>query len=175
MALRAGAGPLPAPPAYEAALLEGLAAGYEATWRFLLAERGALLAAGSPLAAFAGLPATYAPRELRIYALLAWQSLAPEALADEAARGRGLDRLNRALRHEPGLLPLVRAEREALERLDAPRFALNTSARDCAGVAGFFARDGYAAMRARLAALDPERLPAEAARLRRPARAPAES
>ncbi|MFI6039784.1 type 2 lanthipeptide synthetase LanM family protein [Streptomyces sp. NPDC051315] len=70
------------PGAYEAALLTGFRAGYDA----LVAHRGELLAPDGPPAAFGAVPARFVGRATRLYATLLDESAHPDVLGDAVDR-----------------------------------------------------------------------------------------
>ncbi|MDT0615230.1 type 2 lanthipeptide synthetase LanM family protein [Streptomyces lancefieldiae] len=70
------------PGAYEAALLAGFRAGYDA----LVAHRGELLAPDGPAVAFGAVPARFVGRATRLYATLLDESVHPNVLGDAVDR-----------------------------------------------------------------------------------------
>jgi type 2 lantibiotic biosynthesis protein LanM len=145
------------PADYEA----NLVAGFRDVYRLMRAERAALLAPGGPLARLAGLPVRFVFRATRVYGWLLARTLDPQYLRDGADRGIELDVLSRAFfagDQRPPTWPLLRAEQEALERLDVPFFlAQPESAALRQGphlvVEPCFAEPSYERLTARLAGL----------------------
>ena len=116
-------GAIQAPDAFAADLLEG----FDATYRLLLAHRDALLAAGGPLAAFAGTPVRVLPRPTTQYASLIYLLSRPRYQKDGCRWSTAFDALNRSVNgsHDaPEVWPVLVAERKALEGLDVPHFAV---------------------------------------------------
>jgi len=140
--------------------------GFADTYRFLLAHRDELLAPGGPLALFADRPARVVLRATDHYATLIYLLASPAYQADGAARSGALDVLNRVFsraRSRPSIWALAAAEREALERLDIPRFVVpaNDTTIQAAGrcvAEGFFVRSGFAEVSARIAGLSEDAL-----------------
>lgn len=109
-----------------------LQTGFESMYRFLVEQRGALLAASGPLAALTEERVRFVYRSTRIYAVLQHQLLDAAHLGDGADWSIGLEVLARAVMpqsqrgREAGdrsvFWPVVVAEREALERGDIPYF-----------------------------------------------------
>lgn len=105
--------------------VEELIDGLRRTYRFLSARRTALLAPGGPLSALREQKVRFVLRNSGAYAAVLEQALSPERLRDGADFGVELERLAHAFvryRERPRTWPLLRAEIEALERLDVPCF-----------------------------------------------------
>jgi type 2 lantibiotic biosynthesis protein LanM len=164
-------GAVQAPDAYAADLL----AGFEATYRVLVAHREALLADDGPLAAFAGTPVRVLPRPTTQYASLIYLLYRPRYQKDGCRWSTAFDALNRAVNgsHDaPEVWPVLVAERKALEGLDIPHF---TVAADEVAVRagrkvlleGRYAKSGLAAVRERVAALSEADLRAQITRITR--------
>ena len=103
-------------------------------YRFLMRCRRALIAPDGPLAAFQRQRVRFIFRPTKVYALLLQRVLKPELLRDGRDRSIELDALSRMLLKgstptPSPFWPLLRAERQALERQDIPLFA-TTSDRD---------------------------------------------
>lgn len=164
-------GAIQAPDAFAADLL----AGFDATYRVLLAHRDALLGPGGPVAAFAGTPVRVLPRPTTQYASLLYLLTRPRYQKDGCRWSTAFDALNRAVNgsHDaPEVWPVLVAERKALERLDVPHFTVHAD--DTAVRVGKrtliesrYARPGLAAMRDRVASLSPADLTVQLARVSR--------
>lgn len=164
-------GAIQAPDAFAADLL----AGFDATYRVLLAHRDALLAPAGPLAAFAGTPVRVLPRPTTQYASLLYLLTRPRYQKDGCRWSTAFDALNRAVNgsHDaPEVWPVLVAERKALEGLDVPHFIVHAD--DTAVrvgrrtlIEGRYARSGLAATRDRVAGLSPADLDAQLLRIRR--------
>ena len=136
--------------------------GFASTYRFLLAHRASLAAAGGPLSGFAGHRLRVVFRPSETYARLLGVLSAPRYLREGWVRSVALDALNRpfaARANPPPLWPLVRDERAALERMDIPYFDLGTAETDPVSAAGVrvtrhFTRSGIDALKARLVRMD---------------------
>ncbi|NVB36679.1 type 2 lantipeptide synthetase LanM [Pseudenhygromyxa sp. WMMC2535] len=115
--------------------VEALVAGFEATARFLLAQREALLAKQGPLRAFGEVPVRVLLRGTPVYEHARQRSLVPEAMRSGAGRSIALDSMARPLGN-PSISAeervagwtMVEAELAALEGLDIPRFELRADA-----------------------------------------------
>ena len=162
-------GAIQAPDAFAADLL----AGFDATYRLLLAHRDALLATGGPLAAFAGTPVRVLPRPTTQYASLLYLLTRPRYQKDGCRWSTAFDALNRSVNgsHDaPEVWPVLVAERKALEGLDVPHFTVHAD--DTAVrvgrrtlIEGRYARPGLTATRDRVAALSPADLDAQKVRI----------
>jgi type 2 lantibiotic biosynthesis protein LanM len=135
-AMRYGDGPLATEPsrnmpsaagetADPQAFVADIAAGFEQAYRALIRHRDSLLAPDGPLDAFRWCPARVVMRATRTYARLLKRSLAPRFLRNGIDRSLEFENLSRAFlapddRYDGSRIFL--AEREALERLDIPRF-----------------------------------------------------
>lgn len=102
-----------------------IAEGFERAYRVLMRHREALLAPGGSLDAFRRCPARVVIRATRVYGQLLKRSLAPRFLTNGIDRSLEFESLSRAFlgpddRYDGSRIFL--AEREALERLDIPRF-----------------------------------------------------
>jgi len=141
--------------------VESVAAGFEQMYRFVLQQRDALLAEGSPLWALAGQPIRFVFRPTDTYTRLLWQLRDATYLRDGVERSLGLEVLKRPVtgaEEKPAFWPLVQAEREQLEQLDVPFFALNADADEIevppdAHVTGFFEASGFDAVLGRITSL----------------------
>jgi type 2 lantibiotic biosynthesis protein LanM len=99
--------------------------GFERAYRVLIRHREALLAPDGPLDAFRRSPARVVIRATRTYGRLLKRSLAPRFLTNGIDRSLEFESLSRAFlgpedRYDGSRIFI--AEREALERLDIPRF-----------------------------------------------------
>jgi len=156
-ALRVGDAPAP-PEEFRDQIADGFARAY----RFLIAERQALVAAGGPLRFFRGTNVRVLFRRSQDY----WTALALMALPRHQRSGLSGSLVCEALlaifadqEAEPVLWPLAGDERAALAARDVPYFtvpATGTVLRPAAGeeVTGYFVESGLAAVRTRLAGLD---------------------
>jgi type 2 lantibiotic biosynthesis protein LanM len=145
---------------------DAICAGFEATSDFLAARRDMLTAPGGPIDALGRSEVRVLFRPSDQYGVLLY------LLATPRYQRRGLDRsiaLETLLRvfvaedTKPLLWPLVAEEREALERLDIPRFTLPASSATLVSasgevVPGHFSGTGADGVRARLGALGREEL-----------------
>jgi lantibiotic modifying enzyme len=155
-----------APEEHADAVLRGFTAGY----RFLAHKRDALV---PRLAAFAGRKTRILFRASDQYAALLMVLATPRYQADGLARGIALETLHRVFSRDverPRLWPLVAEEREDLEGLDIPRFAVPVDATDVVArggerVVGHFVRSGIDAVAERLRRLSEDDLAAEQALL----------
>lgn len=104
--------------------------GFRSMYRFLLSQREQLLAPGGPLEALVGQPVRFVLRDTMVYGSLQDRLLHPRFLEDGAVRSVELDALARAYLGvvDNRFWPVLRAEREAMERLDVPYF---TARSDC--------------------------------------------
>src|SRR5262249_996799 len=125
-------------------------------------RRDALLARDGPIGAFRGRPVRFVFRDTRMYGELLRAAGEPHCLRDGRDRSLQLDVLARLLCREsanPGLWPLVAAERAALEQSDIPVFTTRTDARHvdltpAGGLEPGFERSSYDAVVDRLRTLD---------------------
>jgi type 2 lantibiotic biosynthesis protein LanM len=135
--------------------IDALVAGFEGAYRFLIENREGV---ERQLDSFRGHPARIIFRASNIYASVLMHLTGPRYLRNGLVRSFALDSINRVFRRSPvrpPLWPLVREEREALERLDIPYFSTPAEAvavRSAGGelVAGMFARSGLDAAGDRL-------------------------
>ena len=106
-----------------------LTAGFERMYRLLVAHRAELLAPAGPMAALYGCTVRFIFRPTIVYALLRDRALAPDVLHDGTDRTIELEALCRGFltsAERPLAWPILRAEVEAMERLDVPLFATTT-------------------------------------------------
>jgi lantibiotic modifying enzyme len=137
--------------------------GFALAYRTLVARRGALLARGGPLAAFAGARVRVVVRATAVYDAVLRRLAAPGCRSDPCARAAEVDRLERPFRGRPEWAHMARAfaaERRALLRGDVPRFELRAGGRALHAdgrvvVPGYAALSGLAAVRRRVRALGP--------------------
>ncbi|CAK0767674.1 LanM family lanthionine synthetase [Gammaproteobacteria bacterium] len=104
--------------------------GFSKIWRFFMQERSTLLGANGPLEIFRGQRVRFVFRSTRIYGLLSYRSLSPRFLGFGLDRSIELELLYRALlncNERPIAWPIVREEIQCLERLDIPRFSVETT------------------------------------------------
>lgn len=171
--------PLPNVPRYAGspegaeAQVDSVVAGFETTYRFLLARRHELLAPGGPLAPFTAIATRVLLRPSQEY----WRVLQLGSLPRNQRSGLLGSWLAEALlapaadaEERPAAWPLVAAERQALERGDVPRFVVSTTGtlpQPAASPApGVFAVAGLEAAQRRLASLSEGDLEEQRARLR---------
>ena len=143
--------------------------GFLAMARFLQSRRAELEAGEGPLSGFGRhrVRVVFSPSET--YARLLDAASAPPCLRDDRVRRARLDALGPlsvARDGVPDPWPLAADERASLERMDIPAFDVGAAESDLvsrAGVraAGYFARSGVEALRARLARMSEEDLAAE--------------
>src|SRR5690606_34018666 len=96
-------------------------------------------------------PVRFIFRNTSLYGSILQRALHPRFLADGEDRSIELDVLARpllALDERPHVWPIVRAEREALERMDVPLFVADASSVDLplpggGSIPGFFARSAF--------------------------------
>ncbi|MDR3669719.1 MAG: type 2 lanthipeptide synthetase LanM [Holophaga sp.] len=142
--------------------LADIGQGFALMFRFLLQHRGALLAADSPLGAFADTRARVILRATRTYGNLLHWATVPEAMRDGvrfATLTEGLCQAFRAHGARPPLWGLVAHEQEALQRCEIPYFFISASGLDLCNGAGqatqasAIRRSGLDEARARLRAM----------------------
>lgn len=141
--------------------VEAVAAGFEQMYRFVLQQRDALLAQGSPLWHLAGQPIRFVFRPTDTYTRLLWQLREAAYLRDGVERSLGLEVLKRAAagaEEKPTFWPLIRAERQQMAQLDVPFFTLDADADEFEiapddHITGLFESSGFAAVLERIKAL----------------------
>lgn len=104
---------------------EEIIEGFQQMYQFLVQRKEALLAADSPMAAFAHQKVRLVFRNTNVYFSILRKSLEPKFLRDGAARSIELDILSRAFLSSEEKHPfwsLLAAEKQALEQLDIPYF-----------------------------------------------------
>lgn len=107
------------------AFADGVLAGFTATYRFIVAQREALMAIDGPLSALTGTRVRVLPRNTDQYAQLMQALTAPTYLADGAVRSAWLEIFARpyaGLPAPPPAWPVLEAEQSLMSRLDVPRF-----------------------------------------------------
>jgi type 2 lantibiotic biosynthesis protein LanM len=107
-----------------------LAAGFDRTYRLLLACRGELLAETGPLAAFKDDEVRVIARSTQIYSLILRESLHPDLLRNALDRDRLFDRLWAGIEARPYLARLIAAEQRDLHNGDVPVFTTRASSLD---------------------------------------------
>jgi type 2 lantibiotic biosynthesis protein LanM len=135
--------------------------GFVRTYSFLMDRRGALVAPGGPLEAFASAPVRVIPRPTDQYAMLSHVLAQPKYQRDGAARSVAMDVLHRGLGRaasRPTVWPLVVEERRALEGLDIPCFTVRADdttvlAGAIDAAPGYFVQSGLAAVFERLVSM----------------------
>lgn len=117
---RLGGGPLPAED-----FQRQIAAGFARMYRFLMHNRAPLLAPGGPLEGFRCLRNRYIFRPSRVYGALRQKTWAPDCLRSGADCSIELEWLSSAFlapADVPRSWPILRAELDAMMRLDIPLF-----------------------------------------------------
>jgi type 2 lantibiotic biosynthesis protein LanM len=107
------------------ACADDVLAGFTATYRFIVAQREALLAPDGPLSALTGTRVRVLPRTTDEYAQLMHALTAPKYLVDGAVRSSWLDIFARPYAGLPAPPPawrVLEVERALMDRLDVPRF-----------------------------------------------------
>jgi type 2 lantibiotic biosynthesis protein LanM len=112
--------------AYRAEILSG----FRQVYRLLQNERDALLKTDGPVARFARDEVRVILRPTRTYARLLSESFHPDLLRDALERHRFLDWLWAEAKRRPELVPVIRAEQQALQRGDIPLFTTRPMSRD---------------------------------------------
>jgi type 2 lantibiotic biosynthesis protein LanM len=110
--------------------VEELVDGFEQMYRFLVAHRDALLATDGPLAALAHQQVRCVFRATQVYGSVLQKSLQPQYLRDGADRSIELDVLSKPFLWTDSKHPfwsILKAELKALEQLDIPYFAADSS------------------------------------------------
>ncbi|HEY3383784.1 MAG TPA: type 2 lanthipeptide synthetase LanM family protein [Vicinamibacterales bacterium] len=154
------------------AFVNDLVEGYEATHRFIDANRDEL--ASVLIASLAGHPTRLLFRPSDRYATVLRVLDAPAHWRSGVDRSIAFDALNRVFCREPApppLWPLVAEERHALERADLPRFSVSTSARDLVAadggrITGHYRSSGAEAVARRLAEMSEDDLDRQSASIR---------
>lgn len=152
---------------------EEIVEGFERAARFLLGDRDRLTGPAGALAQAPAATTRVLFRPSAQYATTVALSVRPRYLADGLAASLLREALLRPLVRsveKPAIWPLVAEERSALEALDLPVFRIEVGATALATAAGariegLFDRSGWAAARARLAALDEAAILRESGRL----------
>jgi len=157
-------------PVDPSAYVDDVAAGFDAAYRALVADRAALLAPGGPLHAFRGDETRVVVRDTRFYAALLGRSLHPNVLRDAAARARVLDHVGASARRTE-LVPLATVEARALRDGDVPRFTAHADATDLRhggqhASVRHLPMPGYAALVERMATLGTDDLARQTALVR---------
>ncbi len=145
---------------------ESLVAGFEATLRFLVSRRDALLAPDGPLMAFAGDSVRRVLRPTTTYGKLLIACRHPDYLRDLLEREQVLDHLWSASWERPSLRRIVPAEKEDLRLGDIPYFSTRPDSLDLQDSRGevlkdFFQKTAMSSARARLLALDEHEIAAQ--------------
>ncbi len=137
--------------------------GFRAMYRLLWSRREELLAAGGPLARFAGLPIRVLLRSTGTYAHLLHVACHPDYLRSALDRDRLYDRLWLDAVAYPPFRRSLRAERRDLAAGDVPRFESLSEGIDLLHppderIGDFFAEPGIRIVRSRLEAMGEEDL-----------------
>ncbi|MEO8585512.1 MAG: type 2 lanthipeptide synthetase LanM [Acidobacteriota bacterium] len=143
--------------------------GFLAMARFLRSRRGELESGQGPLSGFGRHRVRVVFRPSETYARLLEAASAPPCLREDRVRSARLDALGPPSVAHDGVLdpwPLAADERASLERMDIPAFDVGAAESDLVSragvrVAGYFARSGVEALRARLGRMGEEELAAE--------------
>jgi type 2 lantibiotic biosynthesis protein LanM len=139
--------------------LDDLDEGFTAAYRLLAEHKGELLAAGSPLARFAGAEIRFIPRSGRRYRSILEASYHPDLLRAPEARSHFVaQRLREEAGDDPDLDLLLAHEEVDLLAGDSPLFAAQTDGRDVVTSRGhtipdFLTNSGLEMARQRVAAL----------------------
>ena len=126
---------------------DDLRQGFESMYAVLLRLREPMLAPGGPLAGLPGKRTRIVLRPTQIYDLMLSRSLRPECLRDAAARSAELGLLARCFPTDTAsspLLPVIRDEVAALERVDVPVFSAAADSEDLSSEAGTTIRGALA-------------------------------
>ena len=150
------------PEAYAEELLDG----FSIMYRMLLDRRADLVVPGGVLDGLSGVRVRYVFRHTQQYGQILRHSLVPAYLMDGRRRSIELDALSRGFVDAPRAKmawPIARAERQALEQLDIPRFEILADGTsllldDQVVLADFCQRSSLQRVRDRLAELDPSDL-----------------
>ena len=148
--------------------------GFAGTYRFVLDQREALLAADGPLTRFAACRTRVIPRPTTQYASLLSALAAPAYQRDGVRWSCAMDVLHRPLNNagnRPSVWPLVVEERDALMRFDIPHFTVRCDGTtvlsdDRPVLDGYFAVSGLTAAIHRIHRLSDDDLWNQCARLR---------
>ena len=135
--------------------------GFEAMYRFLMRERGALLAPGGPLERLGDAQVRFVYRNTAVYLAVLDRLTHPDLLRDGVDRSIEIESLaapalsNKAVDGRPGWVNIWNAERQAIDRGDVPHFV--ALARESSLYAGanmiasdWFERSGHAVVMDRL-------------------------
>ncbi len=109
--------------------VEDLVAGFEQMYRFLMAQKEALLAPDSPLTKLAPQRVRFIFRHTKIYASVFKNILNPQYLRDGADQSIELDVLTKAMlgaAEPPIFWPLIELEKQAMTQLDIPLFTASS-------------------------------------------------
>jgi type 2 lantibiotic biosynthesis protein LanM len=109
--------------------IEALIAGFVAMYRFLMAQRPALLVPSGPLAVFRGLFVRFVFRATHLYSVLSGLAMRPIALSDGVDHSLSFELLARVFlvsNQNSAAWPILASEREALLRGDVPFFGAYT-------------------------------------------------
>jgi type 2 lantibiotic biosynthesis protein LanM len=142
--------------------LDEIVAGFRELYRFLMTRPDDLLRDADLVRALRSCRLRFLVRDTRVYGVLLQRALAPESMRDGAARGIELEALCRAYLTTPESPhggQLLRAELDALERMDVPYFgSIADSDALTVGVdppiLRFFQRTAFEQLQERLASLD---------------------
>lgn len=145
-------GDLQDPSAHRGALLDG----FRSAYRFLLAQRTALLSAAGPLVVFAGCATRVLFRPSQHYGSVQYALAAPAYQTSGVLRSCAIDTLNRIFNLDTGrppLWPVAEDERRALDALDLPRYWVGVDSIRVEGPRGeldvpYFSRSGLDGVRA---------------------------
>ena len=146
--------------------IEQLAAGFAATYRFLMTRRTVLLASESPGHFFAAGTVRFLLRDTQVYSAILQEATRPSCLHDGVDHSLNLELLARphlASSQRPVHWSALQAERQALLRRDVPFFGARTDGtslllEDGRSIEAYFARPSYDAMLGKLQSLSEEDL-----------------
>jgi type 2 lantibiotic biosynthesis protein LanM len=155
-------GELQDPVAHRHALLDG----FRAAYRFLLDRKDLLRSPDGPLAPFAAGATRVLFRPSQHYGSVQYALAAPQYQTSGVLRSCALDTLNRIFNLDetrPTLWPVVNDEREALDSLDLPRYAVPVAGTQVRSLRGpldvpFFRRSGLDGVHALVNALSEQDL-----------------
>ncbi len=135
--------------------LEPLIAGFQAMYRFLMAQQPILVSAAGPLTVFRGMFVRFMFRATRIYTRLSQDATAVAVLRDGLYQSLTIEQLAQAFlctgQKRPASWALLASERRALLQGDVPYFGGRTDdtallLEDGTRIAGYFAEPSYEAV-----------------------------
>lgn len=149
--------------------IQDMVAGFQQMYRFVLAQRTRMVASGSPLHTLADKSVRLVYRNTRAYSMMQTALLNPKYLRDGADRSIYLEKLTRDLtlqanvQGRPLWWAIIGAERQALEQLDIPLFAVQADADSLevtpgVGIKSVLRQSGFAQMLNQIDALSQDDL-----------------